>query len=102
MSVTFTLIIRELQGLFWSMKGAVGLFVMEVPESTQVARETEGPIQVGQLLPEWGWERVSPACLGQRQQASKPWVGTKPDLGSGKGMNFWEQVSDGGDVKAEL
>ena len=51
MSVTFTLIIRELQGLFWSTKGAVGLFVMEVPESTQIAREKEGPIQVGQLLP---------------------------------------------------
>lgn len=51
-SVTFTLIVRELQGLFWSMKWAVGLFVMEVPESTQVAKEKEGPIQVGQLLPE--------------------------------------------------
>lgn len=56
-----------------------------------------GADQVGGKVHGWAWGRVLPARFHQRQLASKLRVGTKPDPGSGKGLDFWEQsCGDGG------
>lgn len=46
MLAIFILLYRELLGLFWSIKGVVGL----IPEPPGLAKEKEGPDQVGWML----------------------------------------------------
>lgn len=48
----------------------------------------ESPDQVAQMLYKCGCEKASRTQLNQRLQGLKPWVGTKPDPRSGKGMDF--------------